>query len=103
MSTTGTSTPSLKRSTEKTTLTLRAARSVKAARRSSSGVSDQTATDGMLASLKTRAMNRAWAMFTQKPRVRMVRMSSTRSMSLAITCFAQASLAVRSLDRPSAS
>ena len=50
-------------------------------------VSDQTATDGMLASLKTRAMNRAWAMFTQKPRVRMVRLSSTRSMSLAITCF----------------
>ena len=57
------------------------ARSRRAARRSSGGLSPQTAAAEMPASLKTRAMKRACSTLTQKPSARIRRGSSTRSIT----------------------
>ena len=94
MSTTGTSMPSLKRSTENTTLTRPSARSTSAPRRSSSGLSPQTATAAMPASLKTRAMKRACSTLTQKPSARMRARVIDAREDLGDHLRAQASLAV---------
>ncbi len=67
VSTAGTSTPSLNRSTENTARTRPSARSRSAASRSVRGLSPQTATDAMPWRLKWRAMKRACSTLTQKP------------------------------------
>jgi len=103
VSTAGMSMPSLKRSTEKSTLTRRAARSFSAAARSLSGLSAQTATAGIPDSRNTRAMNRACSTLTQKPNARICRGSSTRPATCASTCLAQALFDVRRFESPSTS
>ena len=72
VSTAGTSTPSLNRSTENTTRTRPAARSRSAASRSARGLSPQMATAAMPWRLKWWAMKRACSMLTQNPRARIV-------------------------------
>ena len=89
VSTAGTSTPSLKRSTENTTLTRLDARSAKATRRSESGVSDQIAVAATPAARNTRAIKRACSTLTQKPSARMRARSSMRCSSSFRTNFAR--------------
>ena len=82
VSTAGTSTPSLNRSTENTARTRPSARSRSAASRSARGLSPQIATAAIPWWLKCRAMKRAWSMVTQNPRQRIEAGSACSS-----TCF----------------
>ena len=72
VSTAGTSTPSLNRSTENTIRTRPCARSRSAPSRSDQGLSPQIATAGMSWRLKWWAMKRACSTLTQKPSARIV-------------------------------
>ncbi len=94
MSTSGRSTPSLKRSTENTTLTAGGEVAQGGAALTPRGVGPDGPTRDAVASLKTRAMKRAWSTLTQKPSARMVDRWSARSATSFTTWRAQASLAV---------
>ena len=73
VSTAGTSTPSLNRSTENTTCTVAGGAGPAGRRRARRrGLSPQTATDGMPCAVKWRAMKRACSTLTQNPRARIV-------------------------------
>jgi hypothetical protein len=67
----GTSTPSLKRSTVNAALMSRRRSASRAARRSAGEVREVTDAEATPASLKARAMSPAWSMLTQNPSARM--------------------------------
>ena len=90
VSTFGTSTPSLNRSTVNTTFTRPAARSRRAAVRSSIGLSPQIATAGIPTARNCSAMKRAWPIDTQNPRALTFRGSPVLRRSSSTTRLAHA-------------
>ncbi len=94
MSISGRSRPSLKRSAANSAFTSRRRSLSRAAARSSSRVWPETASAGMPASRKTRAMYSACATLTQKPSARIVPTSVTLCRSSARTLRARPSLPV---------